>query len=378
MRNSVMFFMWGILPVLCTILTAVYIYRKIKGCIGCFKPQWSQKKQRILTVILLAVIMLPSARIYSVGFIILLHVTVFLLITDSVVIIWKKICKKTPESQRWYKIYKSGMIAIFLAAIVLGYGRYNIFHVVRTEYTVGTEKHIRAEGYKIALLADLHYGISLDDAGLEKVVQRIKREDADIVVLDGDIVDENTTLKQMESAFRILGQIKNKYGIYYTYGNHDKNNYTETPNYTKEKLADTIEKNGIHILEDSSVPVNQEVQLIGRADRSDTNGNRKEISSLVGKLNQEQEWIVLDHQPTEYKKVQNAGADMILSGHTHGGQIWPAGVFATLFHFDEMSYGERRQGNLDAIVTSGIAGWGYPIRTEKHSEYVVVNVVPKK
>lgn len=376
--NSILFFTWVVLPVVFIILTAVYIYRKIKGCIGCFRPEWAQKKQRIWTVILLLVIILPSARIYSVGFIILLHITAFLLVTDIVVIIWKKISKKMPESQRWYKIYKSGIIAILLAAIVLGYGRYNIFHVVRTEYTVKTQKNIRPDGYKIALLADLHYGISLDDAELEKVVQRINREDTDIVVLDGDIVDENTTLKQMESAFRILGQIKNKYGIYYTYGNHDKNNYTETPNYTKEKLAKTIEKNGIHILEDTSVLINQEVQLIGRADRSDTSGNRKEIKSLVEKLNPKQEWIVLDHQPTEYKKVQNAGADLILSGHTHAGQIWPAGVFATLFHFDEMSYGERRQENLDAIVTSGIAGWGYPIRTEKHSEYVVVNVVPEK
>ena len=93
------------------------------------------------------------------------------------------------------------------------------------------------------------------------------------------------------------------------------------------------------------------------------------------RTNPEQEWIVLDHQPSEYKKAENTGCDMILSGHTHAGQIWPVGLFASLFHFDELNYGEQKQGNLDAIVTSGIAGWGYPIRTEKHSEYVVVNLI---
>ena len=82
------------------------------------------------------------------------------------------------------------------------------------------------------------------------------------------------------------------------------------------------------------------------------------------------EWIV-----SGYKKAENTGCDMILSGHTHAGQIWPVGLFASLFHFDELNYGEQKQGNLDAIVTSGIAGWGYPIRTEKHSEYVVVNLI---
>ena len=86
---------------------------------------------------------------------------------------------------------------------------------------------------------------------------------------------------------------------------------------------------------------------------------------------------MLDHQPSDYENVKNAGCDLIISGHTHAGQIWPAGLFATLFHFDELNYGEIQQGNFHAVVTSGIAGWGYPIRTEKHSEYVVLNIVPE-
>ena len=131
----------------------------------------------------------------------------------------------------------------------------------------------------------------------------------------------------------------------------------------------------LHRREDETTVINQEIALIGRADRGGRNAKRKDISSLVKELNPEQEWIVLDHQPSEYKKAENTGCDMILSGHTHAGQIWPVGLFASLFHFDELNYGEQKQGNLDAIVTSGIAGWGYPIRTEKHSEYVVVNLI---
>lgn len=225
------------------------------------------------------------------------------------------------------------------------------------------------------LLSDLHYGVSMNDNNLQNVVNRISAEQADIVVLDGDIVDENTTSEQMQSAFRILGQADSTYGVYYVYGNHDKNNYAAKPNYSAEEMEDTITQAGIQILEDETTVINQEIALIGRADREDRNAKRKDISSLVKELNPEQEWIVLDHQPSEYKKAENTGCDMILSGHTHAGQIWPVGLFASLFHFDELNYGEQKQGNLNAIVTSGIAGWGYPIRTEKHSEYVVVNLI---
>ena len=86
---------------------------------------------------------------------------------------------------------------------------------------------------------------------------------------------------------------------------------------------------------------------------------------------------MFDHQPSDYKNVKKSGCDIILSGHIHAGQIWPAGLFASLFHFDELNYGKLQQDNFNAVVTSGIAGWEYPIRTEKHSEYVILNILPE-
>ena len=112
------------------------------------------------------------------------------------------------------------------------------------------------------LLSDLHYGVSMNDNNLQNVVNRISAEQADIVVLDGDIVDENTTSEQMQSAFRILGQADSTYGVYYVYGNHDKNNYAAKPNYSAEEMEDTITQAGIQILEDETTVINQEIALI--------------------------------------------------------------------------------------------------------------------
>lgn len=64
----------------------------------------------------------------------------------------------------------------------------------------------------------------------------------------------------------------------------------------------------------------------------------------------------------------------MLSGHTHGGQIWPMGVMTDILGFGEMNYGYRKVNNMQVIVTSGIAGWGYALRTGSHSEYVMIEV----
>ena len=368
---------WFILPIICLIAAAIYLYQKIKAAVLCFATRWLPKNQRIITIVVTLLLIVPAIRIFGIWFIVLLHLIVFLLITDGIVIIIKKSRKNKNWSGVCKKIYCSGVIAVVLTAVVIGYGRYNIFHVVRTEYTLQTQKDIQTEGYRLVLLSDLHYGVSMNDEQLQKVADRISREDPDIVVLDGDIVDENTTSEQMKSAFHILGAIDSKYGIYYTYGNHDKNNYSTTPNYTADQLAETIKRNDIQILEDDTAVINDEVVLIGRADRGYGNENRQTIFDLTSKLDKKQEWVVLDHQPADYENVKKAGCDIILSGHTHAGQIWPAGLFASLFHFDELNYGKIQRENLNAVVTSGIAGWGYPIRTEKHSEYVVLNIVPE-
>ena len=81
-----------------------------------------------------------------------------------------------------------------------------------------------------------------------------------------------------------------------------------------------------------------------------------------------------DHQPLGLAKNAAAGVDLTVSGHTHAGQIFPIGLLDRLVQFNEMNYGCREQNGMYAVVTSGICGWGYPIRTEAHSEYVWLEI----
>lgn len=362
-----MIFTWVILPLLAFLLMGIYIGYNVLQGVRFFGRNLDRKKQRVITAVISIILVVPAINVYGVWFIALLHVAVLLLLCHLIFGVTKRILgNKLPMIVEG--IYRSGVIAAVITIVIFSYGYHNMHHIVRTGYQISTEKAIRSEGYRLVVLSDLHYGISLDNEELSEVAERISNENPDAVILDGDIVDENTTVMQIQDAFAILGSISSKYGIYYVYGNHDTSNYSNAPLYSVEQLDSVIRQAGIRILDDSTAEINDDLVLIGRADKGDGDRDRKGIDELVSQLDSNKEWIVLDHQPIEYAQVEQAGADMIISGHTHAGQIWPAGTLSKLFRINELNYGHKKIGDMDAIVTAGIAGWGYPIRTEKHSD----------
>ena len=85
--------------------------------------------------------------------------------------------------------------------------------------------------------------------------------------------------------------------------------------------------------------------------------------------------INIDHQPREYKEASNLNCDLVLSGHTHGGQVWPADIIQKVFNINDGVYGCKKTGDSPrAVITSGLAGWSYPIKTSAPSEYVIINI----
>lgn len=369
-----MFAIWILLPMTVVLLAIVYLCRKVYGTVCFFGKKQSKKKRMMITAGITGILVLSAGMINGLWFVVFMYMILFLLASDILAFFTKK-CGGHKAFPYWAKaVYRSGIPALLAAALSVGYGCYNMNHIVRTEYTVLTEKEIREEGYTIVFFSDLHYGTTMDSGQLKQAADSIESENPDMVILGGDIVDESTSLAQMQEAFEIMGRIKSRYGIYYVYGNHDRSEYVQRPNYTAAQLIDAIERAGIHILEDETCEINNEILLIGRADRGHGSGMRKSVFQLVEGADAAKEWILIDHQPTEYADVMESGCGMILSGHTHAGQVWPLGLLAEVFRTNEMTYGCRKEGNLTEVVSSGIAGWGYPVRTQKHSEYVVIHL----
>ena len=128
----------------------------------------------------------------------------------------------------------------------------------------------------------------------------------------------------------------------------------------------------VTILEDASVLVDDRFYVTGRQDR--TVANRAGASDLTRDLDPDHYIIMLDHQPNDYANEAASGADLVLSGHTHGGHIFPAGLIGRLMGANDRTYGLEQRDRTAFIVTSGISGWAIPFKTGTFSEYVVIHV----
>lgn len=267
-----------------------------------------------------------------------------------------------------------GIVAIGVTVLYLGVGFYLAHHVSAQEYELQTEKAVGT--FRIVALADAHLGTTFDAAYFGEKMEEIGALSPDAVVIVGDYVDDGSPLQTMLECTEKLPLTNPTYGIYYVFGNHDRGYYSsEGRGYDGERLVQELEKNGVHVLEDETVLLDDRVYLIGRKDKSaEHQGGRATMEQLTAGLDSDKYQVVLDHQPNDYEKEQAAGVDLVLSGHTHGGQMFPVTYFGVWMGANDKTYGLEQRGNTNFIVTSGISCWEVKFKTGCKSEYVVIDI----
>ncbi|MDU6339804.1 MAG: metallophosphoesterase [Clostridium sp.] len=368
--------LYFIIPTLLMILLSIYLYYYIARALRRVKVDVKKNRVKLIIIALVLIIMYFSLRDLGIGIVVLLHIVVLALVMDLLNYIFKILSKRnTITFNKWRTVYESGIVPIILTAIILAYGYWNMNDIVEKDYKIYTNKNIREEGYRVAMISDLHYGTVMNREKLQAVCNDIEEAEPDIVVLCGDIVDEKTTVEQMKEATEILGDIKSKYGVFYIYGNHDDARYSSIPSYTKDELKNELLSNNIHVLVDESYEINDDLVIVGRDDEGfSKEEGRKSSEDLIANIDKSKFILLLDHQPSELNLNSSLGYDLQLSGHTHKGQIWPAGLISELFNFNELEYGYKKIGDYEIIVSSGISGWNYPIRTGSKSEYLIIDI----
>lgn len=294
--------------------------------------------------------------------IILIHLSIFLGLSTLLLYLYRKIFKKD---------FKTNNIKVILGVIItiiyLGIGTYLNYHIFETKYDIYTDKDVNL---RVIQIADSHVGTTFDGDGFYKEMEKLSKIESDLFVVTGDFVDDDTTKEDMIRSCEALGLLKPKYGVYFVYGNHDKGYYSNGA-YTLDELNSELEKNNVHILVDEVVTFDN-FYLIGREDKR---FKRKSINELVEGLDNRYK-IVLNHQPNDYDN-EKGKVDLVLSGHTHGGQMFPLAWVGLLTGSNDQEYGLKTIDNTNFIVTSGISDWTIKFKTGTKSEYVIIDIKNK-
>jgi len=338
----------------------------------------------------------------------------------------KKLC--TPRIRR---IVGRACMALILAVSVLGVVNAGIVRTTPYEITVNKQAG-KMDSLKVVLAADLHLGYNIGVRQMQKMVEKINEQDADLVVFAGDIFDnEWEAVEKPDEIAGILRGIHSKYGVYACYGNHDVEEpilagFTFGGSDSKQSSAEMdafLKQANIKLLRDEGVLIDDSFYLYGRPDaqRPGTNagaaapgaaetiapaaataaatagtaaneGTAQEASvqsqqnqtagaaeharltpaEITQGMDKSKPILLIDHQPRELAELAAAGVDVDLCGHTHDGQIFPANIIVNLTW--ENSYGYLKEGKMHNIVTSGVGLFGPNMRVGTKAEICSITV----
>ncbi len=264
--------------------------------------------------------------------------------------------------------FVSGLIASAATTIVLissGIG-------VKNYYSIAVVKKINVslkglpeafKGFKIVQISDLHLGQMMTKKTLEQIVDQVNSLKPDLIAITGDLAD-GSTAKLLNEA-NPLKNLKAEKGIYFVTGNHEY--YSGVKNWT---LA--IDKMGIKVLNNENIKIRREddyFYLAGVTDHEGKNFGREHASDFkkaLSGLENGKKKILLAHQPIAVQKASEYGTDLVLAGHTHGGQIWPFNYFVYL----QQPYlkGFYDYNGTKLYVNQGTGCWGPPVRLGSKNE----------
>ncbi len=254
-------------------------------------------------------------------------------------------------------------LAVGIAAVLLIYGNIHYFRKERVELNIATHKPMPPGGLKIVFLSDLHLGYTTGNSEIKRWVELVNREQPDLILMGGDIVDNNTRPLIAHRMDETLQQLHASGGVYACPGNHEHLGGGRNSEHF-------IRSAGICLLVDSIATPGKYLNIVGRNDRS--NRRRKNLEELTDSLDTEKFTVLLDHQPYNLDETAQYPIDLQLSGHTHRGQIWPFNWVTD--HLFEVSHGYARKENTHFYITSGIGIWGGKFRIGSRSEYIVINL----
>lgn len=264
-----------------------------------------------------------------------------------------------------YRLFKQKSLPIFIRALavttyiaIVSLAVFNAYSPVVHRLTVTIDKPL-----DIALVSDTHLGRWFGNRQIKKMVNLIDAQHPDIVVIAGDIMNDNTVAYDNTNIHEQLSKLKAPLGVYATLGNHDYFGYDQ-------QITQAVEEAGIKALDNESVLLNDSVWLVGRSD--DIDRTRLSAEELLTQVDTDKPVIFLEHRPSAMDEVSALPVDLHLSGHTHGGQIFPLTLL--MDWLTPLNYGSKKIADTQFLVTSGYGIGPVPFRLGTRSEIWIITL----
>jgi predicted MPP superfamily phosphohydrolase len=225
-------------------------------------------------------------------------------------------------------------------------------------------------GFRIVQLTDLHIGPSLGGAWLAEVVAAVNAAEPDLVVITGDLVDGSVA--DLRADVAPLAALRAEHGVFFVTGNHEY--YSGA-----DEWLDELRRLGVRPLRNERVSIGEGEHSFDLAGVDDWTAHRfggghgADLPRALAGRDEERELVLLAHQPKQIHEAEKQGVGLQLSGHTHGGQIFPWGFFVRI----DQPYvaGLSRHGAAHIYVSRGTGFWGPPMRVAAPPEIAVIELV---
>ncbi|WP_328540808.1 metallophosphoesterase [Streptomyces sp. NBC_00344] len=268
--------------------------------------------------------------------------------------------------------FVSRTVAGSAAAVALGtvgWGTYGVLRGPRVKHvTVPLAKLPRsAHGFRIAVVSDIHLGPILGRPFAQRVVDTVNATQPDLIAVVGDLVDGSVA--ELGHAAEPLAQLSARHGSFFVTGNHEY--YSGADAWVAE-----VRELGLHPLENDRVEI-AGFDLAGVNDvQGESQGEGPDFGKALGDRDRSRAAVLLAHQPIVIHDAVRHGVDLQLSGHTHGGQLFPGNYIAELAN--PTVAGLERYGDTQLYVSRGAGAWGPPVRVGAPSDITVVELASKQ
>jgi hypothetical protein len=273
----------------------------------------------------------------------------------------------TVNPERTKEITSFAIIVVVLVIVLGGYINARTPIIKTLELSISKNGRT-IKSLNIAVASDIHLGTIVCKSKLERIVQHINSLNPDLVLLPGDVVDEDIGPVIRNNLGETLRKIRSKYGVFAITGNHEYIGGVEP-------ACKYLAEHGITMLRDTWVKIGDSLYVVGREDisiRGFTGKTRKTLSELMAEVDKSYPVILMDHQPFRLEEAEINGVDLQLSGHTHHGQLWPFNFVTKKVY--ELSWGYKKKGNTHYYVSCGVGTWGPPIRTGNRPEIINIKL----